>query len=87
MGGTPYSFPDVSNPGSFEDVVELLIPELQKRGIYWDDYAAPEGTARENLRSAPGEKLLPSAHPGAKYRWDASKLSEPSTNGIETTAA
>jgi hypothetical protein len=62
---------DVSNPGSFEDIVDLLIPELQKRGIYWTDYAAPSGTARENLHSKPGEALLPREHPGGKMRWDA----------------
>jgi hypothetical protein len=63
---------DVSNPGSFEDVVDLLIPELQRRGIYWTDYKALGGTARENLHSKPGEALLPREHPGGKMRWDAS---------------
>jgi hypothetical protein len=53
-------------------VVELLIPELQKRGIYWSDYAAPGGTARENISSKPGERLLAPEHPGAKLRWNAS---------------
>jgi len=24
-------------PGSFEDIVDLLIPELRKRGLAWDD--------------------------------------------------
>jgi hypothetical protein len=67
---------DVSNPGSFEDVVELLIPELQKRGIYWDDYPAPGGTARENLQSAPGKPYLPLNHPSAKLRWSAPKQPE-----------
>ena len=62
---------DVSNPGSFEDVVELLVPELQKRGIYWDDYAVPGGTARENLHSREGQTLLAPDHPGAKLRWNA----------------
>jgi hypothetical protein len=62
---------DVSNPGSFEDVVELLIPELQRRGIYWEDYAVPGGTARENLHCEPEEKLLAPEHPGAKLRWNA----------------
>lgn len=62
---------DVANPGSIEDVVELLVPELQKRGIYWDDYAVPGGTARENLHCKEGEKLLAPAHPGAKVRWNA----------------
>ncbi|QDS69287.1 hypothetical protein FKW77_002556 [Venturia effusa] len=61
----------VANPGSFEDVVELLIPELQRRGIYWDDYPVPGGTARENLYGKEGEKLLAPEHPGAKFRWNA----------------
>ena len=65
--------PDVSNPGSFEDVVELLIPELQKRGIYWSDYVAPGGTARENISNKPGQPLLAPEHPGAKLRWTAPK--------------
>ncbi|KAK5706642.1 hypothetical protein LTR97_001632 [Elasticomyces elasticus] len=43
----------VSNPGTFEDVVDLLVPELQKRGIMWQDYAKPEGTFRENLLGHP----------------------------------
>ena len=64
-------FTDISNPGSFEDVVELLIPELQKRGLYWDDYAVPGGTARENLQGTPGKPFLPKHHPAAKFRWSA----------------
>ena len=73
----------VSNPGSFEDVVELLVPELQRRGIYWSDYAAPGGTARENISSKPGEPLLAKAHPGAKVRWNAP---QPGVPGAATTA-
>jgi hypothetical protein len=61
----------LSNPGSWEDVVELLIPELQKRGIYWNDYAVPGGTFRENMQLKPGQALLPDDHPGAKLRWNA----------------
>lgn len=61
----------INNPGSFEDVVELLIPELQKRGLYWNDYPVPEGgTLRENLHKSPGNPLLPADHPGAKVRWN-----------------
>lgn len=59
-------FSDVTSPGSFEDIVELLIPELQKRGIYWNDYAAPGGTARENLQCLPGKPFLPETHPAKK---------------------
>ena len=52
-------------------MVNLLVPELQKRGIYWDEYAKPGGTARENLHNKPGEPLLAPEHPGAKLRWNA----------------
>lgn len=74
---------DVTNPGSFEDVVELLIPELQKRGIYWNDYAVPGGTARENLYGKEGEKLLALEHPGAKFRWNAPTSSNGESKPVE----
>ncbi|KAK5120927.1 hypothetical protein LTR85_005711 [Meristemomyces frigidus] len=56
----------VSNPGSFEDVVDLLVPELQKRGIMWRDYAKPQGTFRENLL---GHKYLAEDHYGSKFKY------------------
>ena len=34
-------------PGSYEDFVRLVVPELQRRGLYHKDYAGP--TLRENL--------------------------------------
>jgi len=34
-------------PGSYDDVVRLLVPELQRRGLFQQDYAGP--TLRENL--------------------------------------
>jgi hypothetical protein len=64
---------DVSNPGSYTDVVELLVPELQKRGIYWNDYAEPGGTMRENFYANPGQWQLPDNHPSAQFRWNAPK--------------
>ncbi len=63
----------VVNPQSWEDVVELLVPELQKRGLYWDDYPVPGGTLRENVSNQPGHSRLADDHPGAKVRWDAQK--------------
>lgn len=65
---------DVTSPGSFEDIVNLLIPELQKRGIYWTDYPAPGGTARENLHRVPGKPLLPETHPGIKIELNGGKV-------------
>ncbi len=52
---------------TFRDVVELLVPELQKRGVFKQEYR--EGTLRENC-SAPA-RVWPRPHPGASYRRDA----------------
>jgi hypothetical protein len=49
---------------TFIDAVELLVPELQKRGVYKTEYAP--GTLREKLF---GEgPRLPEIHPGSGYR-------------------
>ncbi|HEY1723580.1 MAG TPA: LLM class flavin-dependent oxidoreductase [Magnetospirillaceae bacterium] len=52
-------------PESFVDVVDLLVPELQRRGAFKTDYAA--GTYREKL-FGPGRARLPTTHPAAKVR-------------------
>jgi hypothetical protein len=51
-------------PESFEDTVDLLVPELQKRGVYKTEYR--QGTLREKLGAA-GPRLV-APHPGAAYR-------------------
>lgn len=51
-------------PETFEDVVNLLVPELQKRGVYKKDYRI--GTLREKLFGAGARLQAP--HPGADYR-------------------
>ncbi|KAF2029266.1 coenzyme dependent N5,N10-methylene tetrahydromethanopterin reductase [Setomelanomma holmii] len=56
----------VTNPGSWTDVVDLLVPELQRRRLYWDDYDVPGGTFRENLL---GTKELRDDHYGASFKW------------------
>jgi hypothetical protein len=40
---------------SFEDIVDLLVPELQKRGLMWEDYSAPSSSLRENLTGVKGQ--------------------------------
>ena len=49
---------------TFFDAVELLVPELQKRGVYKTEYAP--GTLGEKL-FGDGARL-PESHPGAGYR-------------------
>ncbi|OLP62026.1 5,10-methylene tetrahydromethanopterin reductase [Xaviernesmea oryzae] len=51
-------------PGTFEDVVDLLVPELQRRGRYPTAYR--EGTLREKLFGQ--GPYLPETHPAARYR-------------------
>lgn len=51
-------------PGTFEDVVEYVVPELQKLGRYKTEYAP--GSLRHKLFGA-GDRL-PAEHRGASYR-------------------
>ncbi|KAJ0114683.1 Dimethyl-sulfide monooxygenase [Diaporthe amygdali] len=57
----------ITTPGTWEDVVELLVPELRRRGRY-----APQGesgTMRERIYG-PGQSALRSDHPGSRYKYD-----------------
>ena len=44
-------------PGAYEDVVRLVVPELQRRGLYHRDYAGP--TLRETLGLGPAPVPAP----------------------------
>ena len=52
-------------PADFTDFVDLVVPELQRRGIYKTAYQP--GTLREKLYGQ-GCAHLPDTHPGAAYR-------------------
>jgi hypothetical protein len=67
-------------PGTFTDVIELLIPELQRRGIFWNDYAVPGGTYRENLTETKGQREPCDDHPAAAMIWRAPEV-EAKVNG------
>lgn len=68
-------------PQTFVDVVELLIPELRRRGIFWDDYCVPGGTYRENFYAMPGQAEPLPSHPAAKMIWRPEKTEEKLANG------
>ena len=59
-----FNFAYVLAHETFRDVVELLVPELQKRGVYKTEYAA--GTLRDKL-FGDGPRLADN-HPAARYR-------------------
>jgi hypothetical protein len=58
-------------PQSFKDIIELLLPELKKRGLFWEDYAVPGGTYRENFYEKEGQKGPLDEHVASSYRWKA----------------
>ena len=54
-----------TSPGDFEDIADMLVPELTKRGRYKSEYA--KGTLREKLFGA-GRARLTEQHPAASHR-------------------
>lgn len=58
-------------PEGLDDIVELLVPELQKRGLFHLDYEVPGGTLRENLNGVEGQTFLAKDHPAYGLRWEA----------------
>jgi FMN-dependent oxidoreductase (nitrilotriacetate monooxygenase family) len=50
-------------PGTFEDIVEFIVPELQRRGVYQTEYTP--GTLRQKLHGR-GDRL-PDEHRGAGF--------------------
>jgi len=58
----------VTSPGSFEDVVDLLVPELRRRGIY-PEAVEPGLTARERVYGK-GQARLRDDHAGSKYKYE-----------------
>ncbi|KAG7292030.1 hypothetical protein NEMBOFW57_002061 [Staphylotrichum longicolle] len=58
-------------PGTFEDVIQHLLPVLKQRGLFWDGYTVKGGTYRENIYGKPGLSRPPADHPAAKYHWKA----------------
>lgn len=66
----------VTTPGTFEDVVELLVPELRRRGVYPEKGAKEGLTAREKVYGA-GQAYLRDDHTGSRYKYDVYQEDEP----------
>jgi hypothetical protein len=59
--------PFAVSPGDFEDITDMLVPELTKRGRYKREYR--KGTLREKLFGE-GRARLTAPHPATTYRLD-----------------
>jgi hypothetical protein len=71
-------------PETFENIVELLVPELQRRGVYPTEYRT--GTLREKLFGK-GPRLGAS-HPAARYRdIEAIKRAEAQQPALQQTGS
>lgn len=55
-----------TTPGTFVDFIDLVVPELQRRGRYWQDYDKGS-TLRERIYE-PGQQRVREDHPAAVYR-------------------
>jgi FMN-dependent oxidoreductase (nitrilotriacetate monooxygenase family) len=75
----------VVTPSSYIDFAELVVPELQRRGVYRTSY--DEGTLRHKFFGR-GDRLPP-AHPGASYRRgpDGVPIGESSSRGVPESVA
>ncbi|PVH97303.1 Nitrilotriacetate monooxygenase component A/pristinamycin IIA synthase subunit A [Periconia macrospinosa] len=56
-------------PGTFVDVIDLLLPELRKRGLFWDEYERRGGTYRENFYGVEGKWGEGGGHVREGFRW------------------
>lgn len=64
-GADGFNLTRVVEPANLTDIVDLLVPELQDRGVYKTDYSP--GTLREKL-FGPGRARLSPRHPGHAFR-------------------
>ncbi|KAF2799064.1 alkanesulfonate monooxygenase [Melanomma pulvis-pyrius CBS 109.77] len=62
-----FNLSHIVNPGSFEDIIEFVLPELQRRGLFRTEVEKKGATVRESFL---GQKWLLDDHPGRKYRWE-----------------
>ncbi|KAI1390529.1 Nitrilotriacetate monooxygenase component A/pristinamycin IIA synthase subunit A [Hypoxylon trugodes] len=63
-----FNLAHVVNPGSFEDIIEFVIPELRRRGLFRTEVEREGVTARDVFF---GQPHLLSDHPGHQYKWPA----------------
>lgn len=67
IGGVDgFNLTHITNPGSFEDMVKFLLPELEKRGLFSRNIAKEGATTREKFL---GQSHVLDDHPAYQYKW------------------
>lgn len=68
-----FNFTYAITPGSFEQLVDDLIPVLRQRGLAWDDYPKQGITYREQVFGSDRDEpeFVEPTHPAYKLRWRA----------------
>ncbi|USW50673.1 Putative Luciferase-like domain-containing protein [Septoria linicola] len=74
----------VTTPGTFEEVVDLLIPELRRRGLYPEkkDPDAEAVTIREKVYGK-GQSSLRDDHTGSRYKYDVYQEDPPHPSKVQ----
>lgn len=64
-----FNLVNIVNPGTFEDIIEFVLPELRARGLFRTKVENEGVTARQAYLG--GDGWLLHDHPGRKFRWAA----------------
>lgn len=57
-------------PGTFAEFIDLVVPELARRGRVWEDHESD--TLREHIYDR-GQRRLRDDHPGAEHRFGTAR--------------
>jgi len=82
-----FNFTNVVFPETFENIVNLLIPELQERGLAQKEYAVDGGTYREQIYRQKGHTFVPDDHYAYPLRWKAGVSKEEFEKHLESVKA
>ncbi|CCH46206.1 putative monooxygenase [Wickerhamomyces ciferrii] len=75
-----FNFGFAEFPAGVEDITNLLIPELQNRGLFHNEYTSK--TLRENVKGIKGQIFVDEDHPAYKLRWTSDLTKEEFENKL-----
>ena len=61
-----FNLTHITNPGSFEDMIEFLLPELKRRGLFNDEVDEEGATTRARFF---GQSHVLDDHPAYQFKW------------------